>query len=85
MLMTPLKKGTFWINEENSYEIIDTNADVAVPAGTFEDCIAVKETYKDQMDYMMFYYKRGIGLVQSEFVSDGGDRIASKLKRYNFQ
>jgi len=85
LLMTPLKKGTFWISEENHYEITDTNATVTVPAGTFEDCIVVKETYKDQGDYMLFYYKRGIGLVQSQFVSDGGEIITSKLKRYNFR
>lgn len=85
MLMTPVEKGTFWISEENRYEITETDADITVPAGTFEDCIVVKETYKDQTDYMLFYYKKGIGLVQSEFVPDGGDIITSKLKRYNFK
>lgn len=85
LLMTPLEKGTFWISEENRYEIIDTEADITVPAGSFENCIVVKENYKDQTDYMLFYYKRGMGLVQSQFVSDGGDMITSKLKRYSFQ
>ncbi|HPL52559.1 MAG TPA: hypothetical protein PLW11_00275 [Bacillota bacterium] len=82
LLQTPLEKGNFWISEENHYEIADTEADVTVPAGEFKGCIAVKVTFKDQTSNMMYYYKKGIGMVQSEFRTDTGDLIASKLKRY---
>lgn len=85
LLRTPLQKGNFWISEENHYEIVDTEADVTVPAGEFKDCIAVKVTFKDQTSSMIFYYKRGIGMVQSEFRTDAGDLITSKLKRYNLK
>ena len=85
LLQTPLKKGNFWISEENHYEIVDTEADVKVPAGEFEDCIAVKVTFKDQTSSMTYFYKKGIGLVQSEFRTDAGDLITSKLKRYEFK
>jgi hypothetical protein len=85
MLQTPLEKGNFWISEENHYEIVDTAAYVAVPAGKFKDCIAVKVTFKDQTSNMVYYYKKGIGMVQSEFRTDAGDLITSKLKRYNLK
>lgn len=85
ILMTPLKKGTFWISEGNHYEIIQTDAAVTVPAGSFKDCIVVKATFKDQTSHMNFYFRQGIGLVQSEFVPDKGDLITSKLKKYNIQ
>lgn len=85
LLRTPLEKGNFWISEENHYEIIDVAADVTVPAGEFKDCIAVKVTFKDQTSNMIFYYKRGIGMVQSEFRTDSGDLITSKLKRYELK
>ena len=85
LLQTPLREGNFWISEENHYEIIDTAADITVPAGTFEDCIAVRTTFKDQTSNMVYYYKKGIGMVQSEFRTDAGDIITSKLKRYDFK
>lgn len=82
ILQLPLEKGNFWISEENHYEIIDTEADVVVPAGEFKDCIAVKVTFKDHTSNMIYYYKSGIGMVQSEFKTESGDLITSKLKRY---
>jgi len=85
MLQTPLEKGNFWISEENHYEIINTEADVVVPAGEFKGCIAVKVTFKDQTSNMTYYYKKGIGMVQSEFRTDTGDLITSKLKRYELK
>jgi len=85
MLQTPLEKGNFWISEENHYEIINTEADVVVPAGEFKGCIAVKVTFKDQTSNMTYYYKQGIGMVQSEFRTDAGDLITSKLKRYELK
>lgn len=85
LLQDPLEKGNFWISEENHYEIVDLEADITVPAGEFKDCIAVKTTFKDQTSNMVYYYKRGIGMVQSEFRTDSGDLITSKLKRYDLK
>jgi hypothetical protein len=85
LLQIPLEKGNFWISEENHYEITDTEADIVVPAGEFKDCIAVKVTFKDQTSNMVYYYKQGIGMVQSEFRTDVGDLITSKLKRYELK
>jgi|GEM_PF-748948 len=85
LLQLPLNVGNFWISEENHYEIIDTDVDVTVPAGKFEDCVAVKITFKDQTSNMIYYYKKGIGMVQSEFRTDAGDLITSKLKRYDLK
>lgn len=85
LLQLPIEKGNFWISEENHYEIIDTAADITVPAGRFEDCIAVRMTFKDNTSNMIYYYKEGIGLVQSEFRTEAGDLITSKLKKYEFK
>ena len=85
MLQLPLEKGNFWISEESHYEIVDTEADVIVPAGEFKDCIAVKATFKDQTSNIIYYYKRGIGMVQSEFRTESDDLITSKLKRYELK
>lgn len=82
ILQLPLERGNFWISEGNHYEIIDTEADVVVPAGEFKDCITVKATFKDHTSNMIYYYKQGIGMVQSEFKTESGDIITSKLKSY---
>lgn len=81
----PLKLGNKWISEENSYEIVDINALVTVPAGTFENCIAVKEVYKDHTAEMFYYYKKDIGLVKAEFKTNDGVTISSLLKSYKLQ
>ena len=85
LLQTPIEKGNFWISEENYYEIMDTAVDLVVPAGSFENCIAVRMTFKDHTSNITYYYKRGIGLVQSEFRTDAGDLVISRLKRYEFK
>lgn len=81
----PLELGNKWISEENSYEIVDINASVTVPAGTFENCIAVKEVYKDHTAEMFYYYKKDIGLVKAEFKTNDGVTISSLLKSYKLQ
>lgn len=82
MLQLPIKIGNKWVSEENSYEIIDINTKLTVSAGTFDDCIAVKELFKDGTAYQIYYYKKGIGMIKSEFFSDGEDIISSELKNY---
>lgn len=82
VLKLPLKKGTSWVSEENSYSIVQTDAEITVPAGSFKDCVVVKAVFKDKATFMLFYYKKSIGLVQSEFHAENGEIITSKLKKY---
>ena len=82
LIKLPIEVGNKWESEENSYEIVDINALVTVPAGTFDNCISVKEVYKDQTAEMFYYYKKDIGLVKSEFKTNDGFVIASLLKSY---
>lgn len=80
LIKLPIQVGNKWVSEENSYEIIDTKANITVPYGTFKDCILIKRTYKDGgEDYL--HYKDGIGLVQSEFRS-GNFKVFSRLKNF---
>lgn len=49
MLMAPMEKGHTWrahmqANMAEHFEIVDDNATVKVPAGTFEHCLIVKST-----------------------------------------
>ncbi|MDD2481465.1 MAG: hypothetical protein PHF82_04940, partial [Lutispora sp.] len=82
IIKLPIEVGNKWISEENSYEIIDINASVTVPAGTFEDCIIVKEIYKDKTAYRNYYYKKEVGLVKSEYKTNDGFTVSSLLKSY---
>ena len=82
LIKLPIEVGNKWMSEENSYEIVDINALVTVPAGTFDNCISIKEVYKDQTAEMFYYYKKDIGLVKSEFKTNDGFVIASLLKSY---
>jgi hypothetical protein len=82
ILLLPIKVGNKWVSGENSYEIVDINTKLTVPAGSFDGCIAVKETYKDGNSYQMLYYKKGIGLIKSEFHSEEQYVVSSSLKSY---
>ncbi len=80
ILKAPIEKGNKWVSEENTYEIVDTDATITVPYGTFNHCIIVKLTFKDGSESYM-HYKDGIGMVQSQFIT-GDYRILSKLKSF---
>lgn len=82
ILQLPIKVGSTWVSEENNYEITDINKKVTVPAGTFEDCVAIKEVFKEGTSYQLYYYKRDIGLIKSEFFTEQKDVISSELKNY---
>ena len=82
IIKLPIEAGNKWVSEENSYEIIDINASVTVPAGTFQDCITVKEIYKDKTAYRNYYYKKNVGLVKSEYKTNDGFTVSSLLKSY---
>jgi hypothetical protein len=80
LLKLPIAVGTKWISEENTYEIIDTNAKLTVPFGTFENCVVVKLIFKDGSEQYMTY-KDGVGMLQSEFRT-GDSSIFSRLKSF---
>lgn len=84
LLKLPLEAGNTWISEENKYEIIKTNETVVVPYGELTDCIVVKITYKDGNEGYA-YYKKGIGLVQSDYVISENEVISSKLKEFTIK
>lgn len=82
VLKQPLKIGNSWVSEGNTYEIIQKDASVEVPAGTFTDCLVIKVVYKEGDDESYYYYKEGIGLIKSEFKMPGEASIISQLKKY---
>lgn len=85
LLKLPFEVGADWVSEENSYEIFSINSTVQVPAGTFTDCLVVKITYKDSGNSSFQYYKKGVGMVKSEYVLDNDEKIQSLLKEYTIR
>lgn len=85
LLKLPLEVGADWISEDNFYEIFSTNSTVQVPAGTFTDCLVVKITYKDSGNSSFQYYKKGVGMVKSEYMLDKDESIQSLLKEYTIR
>jgi hypothetical protein len=83
ILKAPLAVSTKWGKPESGLrEIIDVNASVDTPAGTFDGCIKVKITGDNSTLYE--YFKSGIGMVKREFVS-GEDRVTSSLSKYEIK
>jgi hypothetical protein len=75
------KLGAKWRPEDVSRsiderdEIVALGETVTMPAGTFKDCVKVKETLADgKVEYK--YYCRGVGVVR-EMPSDGDERLIS--------
>ncbi|AHF08811.1 MULTISPECIES: hypothetical protein [Dehalobacter] len=85
LLQSPLTSGNSWTSEGNSYEIIDTAATVEVPAGIFENCLTVKITYPESGNYSLYYYKKDVGLIKSEYVMPENEKVVSQLKEYDVQ
>jgi len=81
IIKAPLEVGTKWERQGNSYEITGTDATVTVPAGTFDNCIVIKATYKESGAFSNFYYCKGVGLVKSEYI-DNDFEVLSLLKKY---
>ncbi len=69
------KVGANWLSEDvndeimEKDEIVEVGATTTVPAGTFKDCVKVKETTPDGVEYK--YYAKGVGVVRE--VPAGGD------------
>jgi phosphoenolpyruvate-protein kinase (PTS system EI component) len=61
---------------------VDINAALDTPAGRFENCVKVKITGQNSTIYE--YYKEGVGLVRSEFLS-GDTSVTSTLEKYNIK
>lgn len=83
LLQMPLNLGNTWVSEGNTYEIVDTMATVDVPAGTFENCLAVKITYAESDNISYYYYGIDVGMVKAEYVMPGNENIISQLKEYS--
>ncbi len=83
ILKTPLETGTKWEDSNGgTREIVDINAALDTPAGRFENCVKVKITGQNSTIYE--YYKEGVGLVRSEFLS-GDTSVTSTLEKYNIK
>lgn len=79
-LKLPIAVGTTWVSEQNTYEIIKTDARVTVPYGTVDNCVVVKLSFYDGSTKLL-YYKKGLGLVLSEFTNNR-ETITSRLKSF---
>lgn len=79
-LKLPIAKGTNWVSEQNTYEIVQTDAKVTVPYGTYDNCVVVRLSFFDGSTSLL-YYKKDIGMLLSEFTTNR-ETIVSKLKSY---
>ncbi len=79
ILKTPLQVGTKWTQKTETREIVDLNATVTTPAGSFDKCLKVKITHQDSI--INEYFKVGVGMVKQEFIS-GEARVTSSLKKF---
>lgn len=83
LLKAPLAAGTKWEDPSGGLrEIVDVDAALDTPAGRFENCVKVKIAGRDSTIYE--YYKEGVGLVRSEFLS-GDTVITSTLEKYEIK
>lgn len=81
ILKAPLEVGTSWVDQSGVLrEIVDVKATVYTPAGNFESCVKVKISNEHSTIYE--YYKEGVGMIKSEFIS-GDTKVTSTLEKYN--
>lgn len=85
LLKLPLEVGSQWVSDGNPHEVFSINSTIQVPAGTFTDCLVIKITYKDSGNSSFMYYKKGVGMVKSEYVLDNDEKIQSLLKEYTIR
>jgi len=79
ILKAPLQVGTKWTEPNGTREIVDLNATVTTPAGSFTQCLKVKIANENSTVYE--YFKKGVGMVKREFIS-GDTKISSSLKKH---
>jgi len=87
LLRFPVTLGDSWLKTDSSQielEVTSLSETVTVPAGTFENCIVVRETSPISSGYAVtnHYYHRGIGQVQALFTMEGMSGTI-KLNNYN--
>ncbi|MFY9473644.1 MAG: hypothetical protein WAQ00_08720, partial [Tepidanaerobacteraceae bacterium] len=82
ILKKPLKVGSKWETPQGSREIVEIDATVDTPAGKFEDCIKVRISMENSTSNE--YFKRGVGMVKREFVSEG-TTVTSTLEKYEIK
>lgn len=85
ILKSPLQAGTSWESSEWRREIVDVDATVTVPAGTFYHAVKVKMTSKRKENTMTSfdYFAANVGLILREYIGEGIE-ITSKLESYGF-
>ncbi len=71
-LKTPVQVGTQWLDDQDpqhTFEIESVTDQVTVPAGTFENCVKVREEGVDELgEYTVFtWFYEGVGVVRSEY------------------
>ena len=84
ILKRPFRVGTTWSADERTYTIVETNATVATPAGTFKDCLKVHSTFKAGEHEIFQYYAPNVGMVKSEFRAKES-KIIAELREYKVQ
>lgn len=82
ILKAPFEVGTKWEEPNGTREIVDINAAVSTPAGNFDQCIKVEIDNPNSTLYE--YYKKDVGLVKREFVSEGMT-VTSSLEGFSDQ
>ena len=56
---------------EDQAEVIGNNESITVPAGTFKNCIKIRETNPLDPSFLEYkYYASGVGLVKVEKIAD---------------
>jgi len=88
ILKRPFTVGTTWTAGERTYAIVETNATVTTPAGTFKDCLKIHSTFKGGEHEIFQFYAPNVGMVKSEFRAIGAGAatvIVSDLKEYRLQ
>lgn len=80
----PIEKNLEWQSSEGqnltmNYKILDENAIVKIPMGTFLNVIKVKSILmevgqgdENESDYIIDYYAKGIGVIKTEFYNSNG-------------
>lgn len=84
ILKEPLRTGNEWTTGNGQRSIVQTDAQVQTPAGTFNNCIKVEISEKNSSALTYEYYGQGVGLAKREFV-DGRTIISSTLEKYQIK
>ncbi len=87
LLRFPVTLGDTWLKKDSSQielEVTSLSETVTVPAGTFKNCIVVRETAPIGSGTAVtdHYYHRGVGQVQDLFTMEGMSGTI-KLNNYN--